>query len=251
MFTPYSVHRIVYDVTDPARVIPLLWRTSSPSRRGPSRGLSVDAVVEAATRLADTGGLDPLTMRALAAALGVAPMTLYTYVPGKAELVELLVDHAFLTMDRPAFGSEGWRERVGTVMTANRALYRAHPWVAAVDPGRPVLGPGTMAKYEHELAAFDGCGLSDVDRDAALTFVLDFVTAAARAEARSAPEGDEAWWAAAGPALAAVLDPSSYPLATRVGTAAGEAQRSARHPDAAWAFGTARVLDGLAALIEP
>lgn len=241
----------MYGVADPARVIPLLWRTAAPPGRGPSRGLTLDAVVAAATRLADAGGLEPLTMRALATELGVAPMTLYTYVPGKAELVELLVDHAFLTMDRRDLGAAGWRERVTAVMDGNRALYRAHPWVGAVDPGRPVLGPGTTAKYEHELAAFDGCGLSDVDRDAALTFVLDFVTAAARAEARSSPGGDEAWWAAAGPALAAVMDPSSYPLAARVGAAAGEAQRSARHPDAAWAFGTARVLDGLAALIEP
>ncbi|WP_433799103.1 TetR/AcrR family transcriptional regulator [Actinomycetospora sp. CA-084318] len=241
----------MYGVTDPARVIPLLWRTTPPSRRGPARGLTLDDVVRAATRLADAHGLEPLTMRALATELGVAPMTLYTYVPGKAELVDLVVDHAFLTMDRADLRGPGWRERVLAVMEANRALYRAHPWVGAVDPGRPVLGPGTTAKYEHELAAFDGCGLSDVDRDAALTFVLDFVTAAARTETRSDPAGDEAWWATAGPALAEVLDPSSYPLATRVGAAAGEAQRSARHPDTAWAFGTARVLDGLAALIDP
>ncbi|MCD2189780.1 TetR/AcrR family transcriptional regulator [Actinomycetospora soli] len=238
-------------MVDPARLIPLLWRTAAPSRRGPARGLTLDAVVGAATRLADAYGLEPLTMRALAADLGVAPMTLYTYVPGKAELVDLLVDHAFRTMERREFGAEGWRDRVRAVMDTNRAVFRAHPWVGAVDPGRPVPGPGTTAKYEHELAAFDGCGLSDVDRDAALTFVLDFVAAAARTESRSDPAGDEAWWAAAGPALAEVLDPSSYPLATRVGAAAGEAQRSARHPDAAWAFGTARVLDGLAALIEP
>ncbi|MDL5156430.1 TetR/AcrR family transcriptional regulator [Actinomycetospora termitidis] len=234
-----------------ASVIPLLWRTAHPPRRGPSRGLSVDAIVQAATRLADASGLEPLTMRALAGELGVAPMTLYTYVPGRAELLELLVDHAVLTMARRGFDGLGWRERVSAVAEDNRALHRAHPWVAAVDPARPVLGPGTMAKYEHELAAFDGCGLSDVDRDAALTFVLDFVTASARAEARSSPETDEAWWAGAGPVLAAVMDPSSYPLAARVGTAAGEAQRSARHPDHAWAFGLARVLDGLAALVEP
>ncbi|MEJ2868003.1 TetR/AcrR family transcriptional regulator [Actinomycetospora sp. OC33-EN08] len=230
-------------------VISLLWRTAPPPRRGPSRGLTIDVVVEAATRLADASGLEPLTMRALAGELGVAPMTLYTYVPGRAELLELLEDAAFLTMDR-AGNSGPWRDRVLAVMEDNRTLYRAHPWLTSFEPGRPALGPGTIAKYEHELAAFDDCGLSDVDRDAALTFVLDFVRAAARSEARSSPETDEAWWATAGPALAQVLDPSSYPLASRVGTAAGEAQRSARHPEHAWRFGTARVLDGLAALID-
>ena len=63
----------------------------------------------------------------------------------------------------------------------NRALYEAHPWAAAISTGRPPLGPGLMAKYEHELSALDGAGLDDVEIDAALTFVLDFVRSSALA----------------------------------------------------------------------
>jgi hypothetical protein len=113
-----------------------------------------------------------------------------------------------------------------------------------------------MAKYEHELAALDGLGLTDPEMDDALTFLLCFVQANARdaQDARAARAdtamNDEQWWAANAPLLERVLDPAAYPLASRVGTAAGAAQGSAHDPDHAYRFGLGRVLDGLAALIE-
>ena len=55
---------------------------------------------------------------------------------------------------------------------------------------------------------------------------------------------------AAGPLLARAIDPGRYPLAVRVGAAAGEAHGSAHDPAFAYAFGLERVLEGLAALIE-
>lgn len=246
---------------DTATTVALLWRGRSGAagdgragRRGPTPGLTVDAVVAAATELADAGGargLETLTMRRLATRLGVAPMTLYTYVPAKAELADLVLDDAYRTMPRAPSAGQPWRRRVSTLAEENLALYRSHPWAARVDTARPVLGPGTVAKYEHELAAFDDTGLSDVDRDAALTFVLDFVSATARAESvPTTAAGEEAWWSTAGPALARVMDAEEFPRATRIGAAAGAAQRAARHPEHAWRFGLARVLDGLAALID-
>jgi hypothetical protein len=61
---------------------------------------------------------------------------------------------------------------------------------------------------------------------------------------------DADWWAANQPLLERALDPEAYPRAVRIGSAAGQAQGSAWDADRTWAFGLARTLDGLAALVE-
>jgi len=109
-------------------------------------------------------------------------------------------------------------------------------------------GPGTIAKYDRELATFDGLRLDDLQRDAALSFVLDFARAGAlrRLEAQSAGALD---WDAVATPLAGHLG-EKHPLAQRVGAAAGAELDGAYDPDAAWRFGLDRVLDGLARIIE-
>ena len=242
---------------DPSRTLALLWRDPAAApRRGPARRLDLDAVVAAATALADEHGLEAVTMRAVAQAAGAAPMTLYTYVPGKAELLDLMLDTAYAAMPRIDTGGRPWRERAAAVAEDNLALHLAHPWTVEVSTLRPPLGPGAIGKYEHELAVFDGLGLTDVQMDDCLTYLLNFVHAAARttldaAAARLESATDDAgWWATAGPLLARVLDPIAYPLARRVGTAAGTAHGSAHDPTHAYHFGLARTLDGLAALVD-
>jgi AcrR family transcriptional regulator len=242
---------------DPARTLSLLWGdpTAAP-RRGPERGLNIDAVVAAATDLADREGLEAVTMRRVAAVLGVGAMTLYTYVPGKAELLDLMLDSAYARMPRADTTGQPWRQRLIAIAEENRALFEAHPWAVTVSTLRPPLGPGLMSKYEHELTALDGLGLDDVEMDDCLTYLLTFVQACARAtaDARTAHKDgamdDEQWWAANAPLLARVLDQRAYPLASRVGTAAGTAHGSAHNPDHAYHFGLHRVLDGLSVLIN-
>lgn len=243
----------------PSTTLALLWGLSdeAPRRKGPARSVTVAQVVEAALTLADEQGLAALTMRAVAERVGISTMSVYTYVPGKPELLDLMVDALYARMERGAFDGESWRERVSTVAEENRMLLLQHPWMTEVAAlSRPPLGPGLMAKYEHELAAFDDTGLSDVDMDAALTWVLGFVQAHCRAahDARRATTdtamSDAEWWRANQPILARAFDPEKYPRAVRVGAAAGEAQGSAWNEERAWEFGLARTLDGLAALID-
>ncbi len=194
-------------------------------------------------------------MRGVAQRLGVTPMTLYTYVPGKAELLDLMLDAVYLRMPRADHTAVPWRTKVEAVARENRDLYRRHTWVATLPTTRPPLGPGLMAKYEHELAAFDGLGLDDVEMDAALTFLLGFVQSVARADfdaqsaARDSAMSDGQWWAANEPLLAKVFDPARFPLATRVGSAAGAAHQSVYNPEHAFDFGLQRILDGLTHLI--
>ncbi|AGL14191.1 TetR/AcrR family transcriptional regulator [Actinoplanes sp. N902-109] len=236
----------------------LLWRDESAiPRKGPRRGLTLDHVITAALRIADRDGLAALTIRRVAEAIGTAPMSVYTHVPGKAELVDLMVDLVYAHMPRTDTTGRPWRDRLTAVAEDNRVLLRDHPWLTAVPAQRPVLGPGAIGKYEHELTALDGLGLTDVQMDDCLTHLLTFVTASARAalEAQAVAETtaltDEQWWADAGPLLARFLNPADYPLATRVGTAAGTAHRAAHDPGHSYDFGLRRVLDGLAPLIEP
>lgn len=223
-------------------------------RRGRRQGLSVTRVVDAAITLADAEGLDAVSMRRVAQDLGVVPMTLYTYVPDKSALLDLMLDRAYLTMPHADLTGHPWRERLAAIAEDNRALYERHPWAATMPASRPPLGPGLAAKYEHELRAFDGLGLDDVETDSALTFLLGFVQSSARAEAdhRAAARGqsDEQWWAENGPVLARVFTPESYPTAARVGAAAGEALGGAVNAAHAYGFGLERVLDGLGVLID-
>ena len=238
------------------RTIDLLWFDEPAHRRGRKKGLTVARVVAEAIELADDEGLDAVSMRRVAQELGVVPMTLYTYVPDKAALLDLMLDALYLRMPRQERAEAPWRERLAAVAEENRLLFLQHPWAANMPSSRPPLGPGLMAKYEHELRAFDGSGLSDVETDAALTYLLGFVQAAARAaaDARAAAErsalSDHEWWAENGPLLAKVFDDEAYPTAVRVGAAAGAELGGAFNPDHAYAFGLERVLDGLGVLID-
>ncbi len=239
------------------RIIDLLWfPEAGEKKRGRRPGLSVRRVVETGIALADAEGLEAVSMRRVAQELGVVPMTLYTYVPDKAALLDLMLDRLYLQMPRVERPDEPWRGRLAAIAEENRRLYAEHPWAAELPTARPPLGPGLMAKYEHELKAFHDCGLDDVATDAALTFLIGFVQSSARVAADTRAEvarsgaGDQQWWAELGPALDRVLDQDEYPTATRVGAAAGEAQGAAFNPEHAYAFGLRRVLDGLGVLID-
>ena len=204
-------------------------------RRGPARAWDLDAVVAAAIGLADGGGLAAVTIRAVARAVGAAPMSLYTYVPGKAELLDLMLDAAYAAMPRADTSARGWRERVRAVAEENRVLFADHPWAARVGTGRPPLGPGSIGKYEHELAAFDGLGLDDVDRDSCLAYVVEFVRAAAlavqdAADARAGGQDDVQWWAEAGPVLAAGARPRRLPAREPGRHRGGRRPRQRRRP---------------------
>jgi AcrR family transcriptional regulator len=241
---------------DPARTMSLLWRTpGEPGRRpGPRAGLDVDRIVSAAVELADREGLATVTMRRLATELGVGAMTLYTHVPGKSELVDLMYD-AVLGEVYPAPPAGEWRERLTAVARANWDLFVRHPWAAAVGTGRPILGPNLMRKYDLELGAVDGLGLSEVDMELVVTLVGAFVRGSVgslhdqAAAERSSGLTDEQWWRATEPHLDKVFDAERYPTAARVGPIAGP-ELGAGDPARSFEFGLARLLDGIAVLVE-
>lgn len=240
---------------DPLRTIALLWRTGVKTGRS---GLTLDAVVETAIAVAAEVGIDNLSMRRIADRLGVGAMSLYTHVPGKAELIDLMVDHVNGTLyrDADAIPAElGWRSGMETVAERNWRLFSEHRWLLGVDVVRPPLGPGTTAKYDAELSPLLGIGLDDVEVDQVLGLVLEHVRSAARlalgaAEtSRATGSSEQEWWERAGPLLATLIDPERYPHAARVGAAAGEAYGAAVDPARAYVFGLRTILDGVEHLI--
>lgn len=228
----------------------LLWRHERPQPARPGRRprIGVDDVVAAGIREADAHGLHDVSLRRVAQRLGVGVMTLYGHVDDKATLLELMVDQCRLDMAwSPLAGSP--RAMLEQVAQENLALFAAHPWLAHVETERAVLGPGTLGKYERELAAVEPLPLDDAARDQALALVLTFVRSSARAlEAAAgerAQESPEQWWAREGAELAALGVEERYPRASRVGRAAGEAMDAAADARAAHRFGLDVLLDGL------
>lgn len=243
---------------DPASTLALLWRNQpqlGASRRGPKRRLSVDQIVATASARADASGLTGLSMRRLATDLGVTAMTLYTYVPGKSELLDLMTDAAYAELPQNPVAGDTWRERLATVARDNLDLYRRHQWLAEMVTSRPQLGPHLMAKYDRELQAMADTGLDDLDLDSVLTLLLDFVHSAARklheqsTSMQQTGLDDEQWWAANEPLLRTVFDATRFPTAVRVGSVAGEKHRGAYDAGYAFEFGLGRLLDGVAALV--
>ena len=242
---------------DPARSIALLWRgRGERPARGRKPTLTVDAIVEAAIRMADEAGLGALSMRALAERLEAGTMSLYTHVPGKAELVDLMLDTVLGETARPDELPDGWRQRLELVARENAALYHRHPWMLEIVTFRPPMGPGVIAKYDFELRALEGIGLTDVEMDSVLTLVLGYVQSSARqaleatlVEQRTGLTDDE-WWAAQAPLLEQVLEPDRFPTAGRVGTAASQEYDGLWDPEHSFEFGLERVLDGIAVLVE-
>jgi AcrR family transcriptional regulator len=241
----------------PARTLALLWGTRKKPTRGPKPGLSVEEVVRVAIEVADAEGLGALSMRLIAERLGYTTMSLYRYVPGKAELVDIMLDRAMGEAVRDYDAVCGWREELEAVARENWRLYRRHPWMLQVAAtSRPPLGPNVIAKFDRELRAVDGIGLTDVEMDSVLTLVLEHVQGTARraVEASHAAQRtgktDDEWWAANAPLLEKVFDPERYPTAARVGAAAGAAYEAAYDPERAFEFGLQRVLDGIEAFVQ-
>jgi AcrR family transcriptional regulator len=234
------------------RSIELLWGSRERPARGPKPGLTLDRIVRTAIAVADVEGLEALSMRRLARELGVGTMSLYRYVPGKPELLALMLDQ----VSDPSAEVEktavlDWRAALEVIATASRALYLAHPWLVHVHWPRPVIGPNALAGLDHFVSVLDGLGLSDQERIAVMTTLDSYVTGVVRSQVlyASAAEqmgvSDEEFWAKHHPVLERAILTGEYP------TLAAMAEDSF---DASWddnfQFGLQRLLDGIQTLVE-
>ncbi|MGR6919266.1 GntR family transcriptional regulator [[Actinomadura] parvosata] len=217
------------------------------SRRLPERsagGLERDRVVRAAMEIADAGGLAALSMRAVAAELGVATMALYRHLEGKAELTQLIADAAFAEIGYPE-PPPGWRSHLRVAAQLQWAAYQRHPWLPRlVSITRPGTLPGQLAYGLWTLRALDGLGLDPGTRIHIYATVVNYVRGTAiNIESEAAAELDTGMtskqWGKAklsvdGPLIARVTDPGAE-----------------LDLQSLFAFGLERLLDGLATVIVP
>jgi AcrR family transcriptional regulator len=241
---------------DPKRSIELLWGLETTSKRGPKPRFTVAEIVQTAIALADNEGIAAVSMRRIADILGVAAMSLYTYLPGKAELIDLMIDRVCDETPRTSFDGVELRARLEQIARDNWTLVLRHPWLPQVTTAHPPIGPGLLGKWDYELSAFNGYRLNEIEIDRLLQTLLDYVGGAVKnALAASTVEtvtgqSDREWWEAYAPLLDQVIDPARFPHADRIGSATGEAYQAASDPYGAFEFGLQRVLDGIELFVE-
>lgn len=236
---------------DIARTLELLWDSGPRPSRGPKPGLTIDRIVEAGVRIADEEGLDAVSMRRVATDLGTGTMSLYRYVPGKGELLDLMLDRVQRRSPTPsAPGDGGWRGALEAMARSTLALYRRHPWLLQVNQSRPILGPGTLDGLESVLARIRPMGLTDPELVSAAVMVDGYVVGAARTQVhqreaeRRTGLTDREFWGAQLPVLEKVMATGRYPVL---------ASLSEDTFDPAFdhfEFGLQRILDGLEVWVE-
>jgi AcrR family transcriptional regulator len=219
----------------------LLWGAVSAPRRGPKPRLNRGRIVRAGIEIADADGLDALSMQRVAGRLGAATMSLYRHVPGKAELVTLMLDAAIGEPPRLP-GDSGWRTALADWARGNRDVFVTHPWTLPLVTGTRTMGPNELAWTEAALRVVAGTGL----RTPALLDVLLLLNG----YVRGAAVGLEGGPAVPGPeTLLRFGLQERYPVLAGV-LAQASAEESPVSQDARFEFGLARVLDGIGGYVR-
>jgi AcrR family transcriptional regulator len=228
--------------TGHAALAALLWEPQAGPRRGPRPTLTLEAIARAGVAVADEDGLGAVTMQRVAEAVGVTKMALYRYVPGKDELVALMLDVGIGPAPHPASGH--WRADLETWSRALAARFQRHPWAMAATIGTRVMGPNELDWLERAVAALDGTGLTGAEAIDAAAVLAGNARALSEQAAAAGGAGPE-------DALAGVLAgllrgrEDRFPA---IGAAFAETARDGGR-DEAFEFGLQRLLDGIEALI--
>ncbi|MFC0530804.1 TetR/AcrR family transcriptional regulator [Phytohabitans kaempferiae] len=234
------------------RSIDLLWGDGGRPSRGPKPSLTLPTIVEAAITVADRDGIAALSMRRVAAELGVGAMSLYRYVPGKAELLALMLDKVSGPNEAAErVAGEGWRTVLEAVARGSYRLYLDHRWLLHINWTRPVMGPNSLAGLELVVGALDRLGLSDQERMAVVITLDGFVAGYARqyvqyySAAEESGVSEEEFWGQHYPVLVRAMESGKYPA-----MAALDENAFDMGWEETFEFGLQRMLDGLAVLFE-
>jgi len=105
------------------------------------RQLSPDAILETAIRLADSEGLEAVSIRRVAAELDARAMSLYDHFASKQDLLASMADEGVGEILAPQPLPNDWREAVAVSARKMYAAYARHPWMLFVHTDRARPGP--------------------------------------------------------------------------------------------------------------
>lgn len=230
---------------DVHRSMALMWQEPAGADVGRDARLSLDRIVDTAIGVADADGLEAVSMRRVAAELGVGTMSLYRYVPGKDELLDLMLDRVNLGEVRAPFPTD-WRAALERYARETWELYRRHPWLPFVDQSRPLLGPNALAGLEALLTGLSGTDVEHRQQILAITTLEGFVASLARtvngamiAEQRTGVSTEE-FWQAQEPVLVSAMASGRFPVLAGL-----DMEAFGAGPEESFEFGLRVVLDGL------
>ncbi|MFG1924909.1 GntR family transcriptional regulator [Cryptosporangium sp. NPDC048952] len=223
-------------------------------RRPRENSLSRERIVDAAIRIADADGMPELSMRRVAAELGVATMALYRYVPSKDDLIILMIDAVFGTVAMiPEPQPVGWRARLEAIARIQWDVYRAHPWMAAeLSFSRPQLVPRGMVHTEYAMATLHEAGLEPADFLNAAVSLFNHVRSMAMVfaeEQRNVQEtglSAEEWMKSHDSYFFEVMATGQFPMMSLVSGIPDDVLSI----ESLFEFGLARYLDGLEVLVS-
>jgi AcrR family transcriptional regulator len=221
--------------------VEFLWGGRARPTRGPKPALTLESITDVAIAVADAEGLAAVSMQRVAAELGKTKMSLYRYLPGKAELVALMIERAI--GEPPVLPAGSWRTALTEWSEQLFAAYLRHPWSVDATVGRRPLGPRELGWMECALAALGaGSGLTGAERLDAIAVLAGHARMLAQ---QSAAQLDEDGMNAAMSEVMS-LHGARFPQLT----AAMRETAVEGGQNQAFAFGLDRILDGLAALID-
>jgi AcrR family transcriptional regulator len=225
------------------------WGREPAVRRGPRPGLTLDRVVEAGVALAAREGLGAVSMGRVARELGASTMGLYRYVGSKDELLVLMVDRAVRQgAEQPTRPPDGpWRAGLEHVAHVYWRALRRHPWVVRVPITAPPITPNQLEWLEAGLWALRETRLSEAEKLSVMLLISGYVRSQATLTADLGTASVDVM-PGYGATVARLADPERFP-ALLTAIASGALDDDDYDPEAEFAFGLARILDGVERLV--
>ena len=203
--------------------------------------LNKDRIVEGALLLADDVGMDAFTIRRLASALSVGPMTIYHYFPNKEAIIDAMVDAVYEQIVLPPTDKE-WTHAIRLRCVSAREVLNRHPWAPPYMMSRTSPGPATLRHHDALLDCLRRGGLS-LQMTAHAYAILDSFLHGFALEEASLPSGGDEDVQMTAEDMTAAFDAKRYPRLFEFATE--HVMQPGYGFDSSFEFGLDLIIDGL------